>query len=373
MKFLQKAKKFISVLAAVAILMVVPGLCSLEASAEGPVTYAVKYVPGSGNWRYQANTSSFDDNAYHMDLYSLRLELKDGDIVVVYNDSDSAPSLDLGATRLGNLTVTSSGSFVVIYSGDISECYLLGGASCSINANVANAYVYDTVLCNFNKNVRELNVYPLEGMTSSIGCNGTVDHLYAASRTTGEIFYSLYGFQAGALNIRDGVLTTDGAKYSTGSNAVNSAVTKENFDYIRYANDYPDVKAALGLDAAALYRHYTTYGIKEGRIAYAAATPNTAATGTAIGISEFNYIRYADKNPDLKAAFGYDAQLLYKHYTSLGISENRGNYSIYDTFDYTRYADDYPDLKAAFGYDAKALYRHYAVYGIAENRGDYFK
>ena len=33
MKFYQKAKKFLTILAAVAILMVVPGLCSIEASA----------------------------------------------------------------------------------------------------------------------------------------------------------------------------------------------------------------------------------------------------------------------------------------------------------------------------------------------------
>ncbi len=315
MKFLPKAKKLITILTAIAILIGVPVLCPLEADAAGPITYAVKYVPDSSDWRYQANTSAFDDNAPHRDLYYLRQELKDGDLVVVYNDSPSVPALDLGTKRLSNLTVTSSSSFAIIYCGEIDDCYLLGGASCSINANVANAYVYDTVLCNFNKNVKELNVCPLDDMTSTIGCSGTVDHLYAVSRTTGRTYHSLYSFQAGSLDIKDGALMTASSKYSTAPSPTSSAVTKETF----------------------------------------------------------NYIRYADKNPDLKAAFGYDAKLLYKHYTAFGIAENRGNYSIYDTFDYVRYADDFADLKASFGYDAKALYKHYVTYGMAEDRGNYFK
>lgn len=39
-----------------------------------------------------------------------------------------------------------------------------------------------------------------------------------------------------------------------------------------------------------------------------------------------------------------------------------------DTFNHINYADRYPDLKAAFGYDKIALYRHYITYGIAEGR-----
>lgn len=39
-----------------------------------------------------------------------------------------------------------------------------------------------------------------------------------------------------------------------------------------------------------------------------------------------------------------------------------------ETFDYEAYADTYPDLKAAFGYDAEALYNHYMHWGKAEGR-----
>ena len=368
MKLIHKARKLVTLLTAAAILMVVPGFCSLEVQADGPVTYAVKYVPGSKEWRYQSNTSTFDDKGYHREMYTLRLELKDGDSVVVYNDSPSVPSLDLGTTHLSNLTVTKTSSHTIIFTGDIDDCYLLDGAYCSVNADVANAHVYDNVTSNFNKNVSELNLYPLNNATANIGCVGTVDHLSTIDRSTGKTLSSLYDFQAGSLSIKDGVLATDKSKYSTAPGATGKAITKENFDYVRYANDNPDVKAAFGLNATALYRHYITYGIKEGRPAYA-VTKTTTATGAV----EFNYILYADKNADLKAAFGYDAKALYHHYVTLGISEQRGNYSIYDTFDYLRYANDYVDLKAAFGYDAIALYNHYATCGIPEQRGNYFK
>lgn len=367
MKFVQKARKFITLLAALAILISVPGFCALEVSAEGPVTYAVKYIPSCKDWRVQVGTSTFDDKAGHWESYYLSQNLKDGDVVVVYNDSSSVPALKLGSKRLSNLTVTKSSSFTVIYSGDIDSCYLLDGASCSINSNVTNAYVYDNVLCNFNKDVKELNLYPLDNITSSVGCIGNLAHLYAESRSTGKAIYSLYDFQPGTLSFKDGKLATDKSKYSLSPSIVTTTVTQENFDYIRYATDYPDVRAALGLNATALYNHYITYGVKEGRVAYAVAKVNTVTSA-----SEFNYVRYADKNADLKAVFGYDANALYNHYITFGISENRGNYSIYETFDYIRYANDYRDLKAAFGYDAKKLYQHYVTCGIAEKRGNYF-
>lgn len=367
MKICQKMRKFVTLLAVAAMLIGLPGLSPLRASAAGPVTYAVKYLPDKREWHYQSNTSTFDDKATHRELYYLRQELKAGDVVVVYNDSDSAASLDLGSVQLSNLTVARSKAVNVIYSGTIDNCYLLDGASCAINADITNANIYDNVICNFNKNVKELNLYPLDKMTGNINCLGTVDHLYVASRSTGRIYQSLYSFQKGTFNITNGALATAADKYSTAPAAA-ATLTRENFDYVRYANDYPDVKAAFGLNATALYKHYVTCGVKEGRKAYATTTVTTT-----LSASTFDYVRYADKNPDLKAAFGYDAKALYNHYITLGINENRGSYSIYDSFDYLRYANDYPDLKAAFGYDAKALYQHYTTCGIKEGRGDYSK
>lgn len=43
-------------------------------------------------------------------------------------------------------------------------------------------------------------------------------------------------------------------------------------------------------------------------------------TGT---IDEFDYIAYADMYPDLKNVYGYDKEALYEHYITLGINERR--------------------------------------------------
>ncbi len=53
------------------------------------------------------------------------------------------------------------------------------------------------------------------------------------------------------------------AKYQ----AYTSIVTYDNFDYELYYNTYPDVAAACGLNKDALWNHYSTYGIAEGRYA----------------------------------------------------------------------------------------------------------
>lgn len=45
-------------------------------------------------------------------------------------------------------------------------------------------------------------------------------------------------------------------------------------------------------------------------------------------IGEFDYVAYADKYPDLKGMFGYDKNALYEHYINYGINERRIAFSI---------------------------------------------
>lgn len=97
--------------------------------------------------------------------------------------------------------------------------------------------------------------------------------------------------------------------------SASEAVTRENFDYVRYANDYQDLKEAFGYDAEALYNHYQTCGISEQRTAY-----------SVVPSDEFDYVRYADAYQDLKDAFGYDAKALYHHYLNNGRAEGRTAY-----------------------------------------------
>lgn len=61
---------------------------------------------------------------------------------------------------------------------------------------------------------------------------------------------------------------------------VSAAECLADFDYQTYADTYPDLKAAFGYDAAALYNHYETNGKAEGRVAVfkEAATAQTDTT-----------------------------------------------------------------------------------------------
>lgn len=59
-----------------------------------------------------------------------------------------------------------------------------------------------------------------------------------------------------------------GAASSAASIPVTPAVVSiDTFDYIAYADRYADVKAAFGYDKTALYTHYVTFGMYEGRTA----------------------------------------------------------------------------------------------------------
>lgn len=51
------------------------------------------------------------------------------------------------------------------------------------------------------------------------------------------------------------------------------------FDPVYYAQTYPDVVAALGTDATVLYNHYISFGQKEGRIPYAGGQPGGIVDG----------------------------------------------------------------------------------------------
>lgn len=79
----------------------------------------------------------------------------------------------------------------------------------------------------------------------------------------------------------------------------------------------------------------------------------------------FNSRLYADMYSDLKRAYGYDDNRLWKHYLLNGIRENR----VTATFDPSYYLKNSSDVGKAYGarnYE-KAFY-HFTTYGYAENR-----
>ena len=79
------------------------------------------------------------------------------------------------------------------------------------------------------------------------------------------------------------------------------------FDAAYYLNAYPDLRAAFGSDAQKAFAHFIQYGMREGRMACAT----------------FNVHWYRGRYADLHAAFGADLTAYYIHYLQYGIREHR--------------------------------------------------
>lgn len=106
------------------------------------------------------------------------------------------------------------------------------------------------------------------------------------------------------------------------------------FDPIYYAQTYPDVAAALGTDAEALYNHYVNFGQKEGRIPYAGGQPGEIVDGiastttetsvaqtpvqTTVDIGNGPYWLYPDGNEVSKATFLQRKQELQQQFDAEG-------------------------------------------------------
>ncbi len=207
---MKRLKALVTTLAAVALLATLPQGNTLKAEAAEAKNYAVKYCPdeGNGEWRYQEG-STFDDSASDRELYYLLQDLKDGDKVAVYNETSTAPALNLGNVKLGDLTICRT-AMTVVYTGGIFECHILAGSVCSVNGDIDYAYVYDVATVTFPGNITELIATAQdEAFNSNIGCNGKVWHLNAYSINAPKTFYNLYNFSKNKLVIEDGSLKTE--------------------------------------------------------------------------------------------------------------------------------------------------------------------
>ena len=137
------------------------------------------------------------------------------------------------------------------------------------------------------------------------------------------------------------------------------------FDPEYYAEQNPDVVAALGTDAQMLYFHYQNFGKQEGRAPYSGE-----AGGSEYVLPDgnvFDPVYYAAHNPDVVAVVGNSEQALYQHYLNFGRLEGRRpcaegteTSSIYvpSSLDYAKAVLDEVgwDAKAAFDWSASLKY-----------------
>ncbi|HEX3038135.1 MAG TPA: hypothetical protein VHO94_03980 [Oscillospiraceae bacterium] len=163
------------------------------------------------------------------------------------------------------------------------------------------------------------------------------------------------------------------------------------FDAYFYSNMYPDLKNAFGYDENALWNHWITDGIKEGRVSsplfdvkyylannsdlknafgsdYVAAYNHFLTNGYKEASRKTSPIMdigwYYNHNPDVASAVGLNG--IFVHLSQNGMKEGRATCS---TFNPKNYAARYSDLRQAYGTsDYTNYYRHYIWHGISEGR-----
>lgn len=93
------------------------------------------------------------------------------------------------------------------------------------------------------------------------------------------------------------------------------------------------------------------------------AAPSTARARSVYQLFDAEY--YAEQNPDVVAVYGTSKRALYRHFTDYGMNEGR---NLSADFDVSAYRSAYPDLVAAYGNDISKYYLHYVVFGQKEER-----
>lgn len=202
----KRIKLFVSMLAAAAMLVLLPGGNALTVKAEGN-TYSIQFFGGAINdWCYVTG-STFDVNQSYSTVGGLRLrDLKDGDHIVVYDSGDKPTRhLDLSGFNLGSLTIHQNVT-AVFFADSIRDCYVLAGAYATVNGNVTNAFLYDTTTCTFNNDVLDMELYYTGEPTSSITCGGTVGHFCIWTKDKQTRRNEFFDIPKGTMNLDGGII-----------------------------------------------------------------------------------------------------------------------------------------------------------------------
>lgn len=139
------------------------------------------------------------------------------------------------------------------------------------------------------------------------GANMTVHRDFAAKACPGNYLYQKHAYIAEQVNLKLNPSSAVGTPQDGHGFVFESFDYAPVFDPAYYAAHNPDVKAALGTNADALFRHFCAYGMKEGRI----------------GNAHFNVNTYKNNYIDLQNAFHNNLPLYFKHYLTNGRKEKR--------------------------------------------------
>lgn len=210
---MKKMTKLVAMFLVAALLVIMPDLGTLTAKAATPLTYSIGFDASLNEWRWQINPT-FDASLGSEPISRLDDYVKDGDIIVVYNNGAESLTFNVSA-RLSNLTIMGSTSSVILPGAAyIDEFYATYGCVTAVNADIKNAYVYDNCIVTFNKNVEYLEINSKPAVYNAItSSTGTIGH--AKSHYDGTVHYEVYNVAAGKFVSEYTVLQTDPQYYST--------------------------------------------------------------------------------------------------------------------------------------------------------------
>ena len=160
---------------------------------------------------------------------------------------------------------------------------------------------------------------------------------------------------------------------TNGMNEGRQAIASFNVSY--YKQNYADLQKAYGNDTKAYYNHYIKYGYNEGRVADKLISSTTKPTSSVQNVTTYKGINYSavynqdyyyKNNPTLQSQYkATDGAGLIKNFVESGMAKGlRGSAN----FDVNSYRLQYPDLRGAFGNNLKAYYMHYITNGKKEGR-----
>lgn len=212
---MRKFRTIISLVLAAAMLVFIPGVSGLQASAAPaapapePTTYVIKYDNDAKAWRYQtSDNGTWDKKAGGRELYYMKQTITDGDLLVV-EGYGAAETIKLPVS-LSNVTFN-HGSGAVIHASEVQDVYVLRDSIGIVNGNVANAYVYDNAVAQFNNDVDNLYLMEIDDDTQTVAVVGTVDYVEFNDST--RILLRLCSFAKGKFELREGKLKTSGEYY----------------------------------------------------------------------------------------------------------------------------------------------------------------
>ena len=253
---MKRFKKLISLFSIAALLVLFSNVNALHAKAATATTYIVNYVASIDEWRFQVG-NSWDDSGYHRELYYLKTDIKEGDLLVVQGTGSLILDLTVG---LSNITFTNIHS-ATITAPYVKDVYVLKNSMAAVNGDVTNAYVYDNAIANFNNNVSLMNVTSTNKVEASIAVVGTLDHLVVS--TSEKALYDYYDFAANTFRMETGNIKTNATYFSTTPSTTPTTPTAptttsndDEYDDVPKTGDSYLIYYLLGLSTLCLLGSY---------------------------------------------------------------------------------------------------------------------